>query len=65
MVQRLGRARREERAGELKQLELAWVEGVREQQGYSKHRVALGRREVLEVHSTVVELVEDPEKRAC
>ena len=65
MAQKLERVRQEERVGELKQLELAWVEGVREQQGYSKHRVALGQREVLEVRSMVVGLVEDPEKRAC
>ena len=64
-MQKLERARQEERVVELKQLELAWVEGVREQQGYSKHRVALERQELLEVRSAVAGLVSDPEKRAC
>ena len=65
MVQKLGRVRQEERVGELKQRELAWVEGAREQQEYSKHQVALEQQGLLAVRSTMVGLVEDPEKRAC
>ena len=65
MVQKLGRVRQEERVRELKQLELAWVGGVREQQEYWMHRVGFGGRELLEVRSMVVGLVADPEKRAC
>jgi hypothetical protein len=50
---------------ELERLGLASVGGVREQQGYSKHRAVLGRRGLLEARSELVEPVADPGKRAC
>ena len=59
-MQKLGQVRLEELVGELKQRERALVEGVREQQGYSKHRVVLGRQGLPVARSQLVEPDEDP-----
>lgn len=50
-MQKLGQVRREELGEELQQLGLALAGGAKEQQGYSKRRVVLGRQGLLEARS--------------